>query len=84
MHGDVVKGIGKGAHGVLLEAWGTRCGVFDGERTCDLGGTTTVYDAVIADEVTNHAEGVMQGALGLIDDLGVVSALYALDNADTG
>ena len=44
-------------------------GVSDGDGAGDFGGTTTVDDAVVADEVPDDAESVVEGALGLIDDL---------------
>ena len=44
-------------------------GLFDGERAGDFCGAAAVHDAVVLDEVADHAEGVVEGALGFVDDL---------------
>lgn len=40
-----------------------------GEAAGDLGRAAAVDDAVVADEVAHDAEGIVQCALGLVDDL---------------
>mmetsp|Transcript_54763 Transcript_54763/g.91024 ORF Transcript_54763/g.91024 Transcript_54763/m.91024 type:complete len:479 (-) Transcript_54763:379-1815(-) len=67
-HGDDVEGIGKSTDGVLLDG-GDLVGLLrdlDGAR--DLGGTTTIDDAVVADDVAGDAEGIVDAALDLLDD----------------
>lgn len=49
-------------------------GLGDGESAADLSGTTTVHDSVVADQVACDADGVVQGALGLVDDHLVATA----------
>jgi hypothetical protein len=46
-----------------------------GDRGTDLGSATAVDNTVIPDEVANDADGVVESALGLVDDLGGVSIL---------
>lgn len=41
----------------------------DGDRSTDLGGTTTVHHTVIPDQVAHNADGIMQRTLSLVDDL---------------
>lgn len=43
--------------------------VLDGEGAGNLSGTTAVDDTVIADQVADDAEGVVQGSLSLVDEL---------------
>lgn len=40
-----------------------------GNRGTDLSSAAAVHDTVIPDEVTNDADGVVESALGLVDDL---------------
>lgn len=68
-HGDVVEGEGESAHGVLLDAGGVVGGVRNGERACNLGGSSSVHDAVVLNQVADNAEGVVERTLGLVNDL---------------
>lgn len=43
--------------------------ILNSERTCNLSSTTTVYDAVISDQVPDNAQSVMQRSFGFVDDL---------------
>jgi hypothetical protein len=43
--------------------------VFDRQAAGDFGRTAAVDDAVVADEVADDAEGVVEGALGFVDEL---------------
>lgn len=72
-HGHRVEGLGEGAHGVLLQAGRLDGRVLDGQRAGDLGGATTVDDTVVADEVADHTESIVEGALGFVDDLRAVT-----------
>lgn len=72
-HGHRVEGLGEGAHGVLLQAGRLDGRVLDGQRAGDLGSATAVDDTVVADKVADYTEGIVEGALGLVDDLGVVT-----------
>lgn len=67
-HGDLVEGVGEGAHGVLLETRALDCCILDGQRACNLSRTSTVDDAVVAHEVSDDAKSVVQRSLGLVDD----------------
>lgn len=68
-HGHGIQGLGKSAHGVLLETRRLGRSILDGQRASNLGGTSTVDDAVVPHQVSHHAESIVQRALGLVDDL---------------
>jgi hypothetical protein len=53
----------------LLEARRLHGGVLDGDGAGDFGGAASVHDAVVADEVADYAESIVERALRLIDDL---------------
>lgn len=44
-------------------------GLVDGEGTGDLRSSASVHDTVVAYQVTDDAEGVVEGALGFLNDL---------------
>mmetsp|Transcript_5057 Transcript_5057/g.10698 ORF Transcript_5057/g.10698 Transcript_5057/m.10698 type:complete len:277 (+) Transcript_5057:73-903(+) len=73
-HGDIVQRIGEGVHGILLHARHLVGGLSHRERARDLRGSAAVHDAVVLDEVARHAHGVVQGALGLVDEHVVAAA----------
>jgi hypothetical protein len=45
------------------------CGLTDRNSTADISGASTVYDAVIHDDVADGADGIVECSLGLVDDL---------------
>ena len=45
------------------------CGLTDRNSAADISGASTVYDAVIHDDVADGADGVMKRSLGLVDNL---------------
>ena len=82
--GDVVKGVGEGADGVLVGAHdGVGVGG-DSEGAGDLGRPSTIHDPVVLDEVADDAHGVVQTALGLLDDHLVSAPDDARDGAGVG
>lgn len=72
--GDGLQGIRKGADGVLLEAGDLVRLLGDGEGAGELAGAAAVDDGVVADEVAGDAEGVVDAALGLLEDHLVAAA----------
>jgi hypothetical protein len=54
-----VECVGERAHGVLLKTRRFESSFFDRERAGDFGGTASVDDSVVADEVTDHTKGVV-------------------------
>ena len=66
--------LAEGAHRVLLERGDLVAGLRHGERARDLGRAAAIHDAVVADQIAHHAEGVVEGALGLLDDHLVATA----------
>lgn len=68
---DRVKRCREGAHRVLLDRRRLVGFAGNGERAGDLGGSSTVNDAGVANEGADNTKGVVKGALGLVDDLQV-------------
>jgi len=44
-------------------------GLIDGDGAGDLARTAAVHDPAVPDQVTDHAEGVVDGALRFVNDL---------------
>lgn len=72
-HGHGVERLREGPHGVLLQPGRLDRRVLDREGARHLGGAAAVDDTVVANEVPDDAEGVVEGSLRLVDDLGDVS-----------
>jgi hypothetical protein len=56
-----------------------------GEGASNFGSTTTIYDPVISDKVSDNTESIVYRALGFINDLGdgsVMSLSFALHKSD--
>ena len=68
-HWDGIQGFGKGPHCVLFEPRRLNCSIFHGQTAGNFGCSTTVYDTVVADEVTNNTESIVERSLGLVDNL---------------
>lgn len=68
-HGNGVEGFRKGAHRVLLEAGRLTSRILNSQRAGNLGGAATVDDAVVADQVSYDAEGIVEGSLRFVDKL---------------
>lgn len=66
---DRVERVGKRAHGVLFQTGGFDRRVLDGETACYFCCAAAVDDAVVAHEVADYAEGVVERAFCFIDDL---------------
>lgn len=45
------------------------CSLVDGESTRDLRSSSSVHHAVVFDEVTDHAQCIVEGTLGFFNDL---------------
>eukprot|EP00050_Salpingoeca_kvevrii_P010683 m.9769 g.9769 ORF g.9769 m.9769 type:complete len:527 (-) comp3015_c0_seq2:171-1751(-) len=73
-HGDGLEGIGKGAHGILLERLDLISLLGDGEAACNLSSTASIDDTRVADEVADYADGVVQTTLGLSNNHLVATA----------
>lgn len=58
-HGYGVESLGEGTHGILLEAGGLDGSILDRHRAGNLGGTTTVDDSVVTDEISDDAESIV-------------------------
>ena len=41
----------------------------DGQGTCNLRGATSIHDAVVSDQVTDHAQSIVECTLSFLDDL---------------
>lgn len=72
--GDSLQGVGERADGVLLEPGDLVRLLGDGERAGELAGAAAVDDGAVADEVAGDAEGVVDAALGLLEDHLVAAA----------
>lgn len=68
-HGHRVQGLGERPHRVLLEPGRLDRRVLDRKRAGDLGRAPAVHHPVVAHQVAHHAEGVVEGAAGFVDDL---------------
>ena len=68
--GDDLQGVGEGLDAALLGAVQSPgiLGELLGEL--DFDGTATWNDAVVLDKAPHNTEGVVEGSLGLVDDLG--------------
>lgn len=66
---DGIEGGRERAHRVLLDRGDLVGFGGDGDRAGNLGSTAAVDDAVVAHEVADDAESVVQCALSLVDDL---------------
>ena len=71
--GDLLKSISECAHCVLLNSLNFIGFVSDLDRAAELGGTTTSDDGRVLDHVTDDADGVMEGPLSLVEDVGTTS-----------
>jgi hypothetical protein len=45
------------------------CGRFHGQRTSNFGGSSSIDDAVVFDEISNDAESIVKRPFGFVDDL---------------
>jgi len=68
-HRDRIKCIGKCTHGVLLEARGLDCSIFDGKGAGNFSSSSTIDNAIVSDQISNNAKGIMKRSFRLIDDL---------------
>jgi hypothetical protein len=50
----------------------------DSEGTTDFGSTSSVNDAVVANQVSDYAKGIVHTALGLLDNLEKVEYIQVL------
>lgn len=66
---DGIEGGSESAHGVLFNRSDVVGGLGNGDGASDFGGSSSVDDAVVADEVADDTECVVESALGLVDDL---------------
>ena len=41
----------------------------DGQGTCNLGCSTSIHDAVVSDQVADHAQSIVECTLGFLNDL---------------
>jgi hypothetical protein len=69
-HGDGVERLGKGPHRVLLQTGRLDSRVLHRQAAGNFGRTTAIDNAVVADKVSHDAKGIVERALGLVDDLG--------------
>lgn len=69
-HGDGVERLGKCPHRVLLQAGRLDSRILNRQAAGNLGRTAAIDDAVVAHKVAHDAKGVVERALGLVDDLG--------------
>ena len=72
--GDRLQGVREGADGVLLEPCDLVRLLGHGEGAGELAGAAAVDDGAVADEVAGDAEGVVDAALGLLEDHLVAAA----------
>lgn len=66
---DRVECRGKSAHSILLQRSNLVSGLGDSDTADNFGSSTTVDDSVVSDQVSDDADGIVQRALGLVDDL---------------
>lgn len=72
---DRIEGGRERAHRILLDRSDLVGLVRDGDGARNLGCASAVDDAVVADEVADDAEGVVERSLGLVDDLRAVTPI---------
>jgi hypothetical protein len=53
----------------LLEARGLDCSIFDGKGAGNFSSSSTIDNAIVSDQISNNAKGIMKRSFGLIDDL---------------
>lgn len=48
------------------------CSLVDSESTGNLGGSSSVHNAVVSDQIADYTQSIMEGPLGLFNDLFVI------------
>lgn len=68
-HGNGIEGVRESPHGILLQAWSLVGSIRNREGAGNFCSTTSIYDTVVLYKIADDAEGIMEGTLGLVDDL---------------